>query len=250
MMTVDVERRQSRSLVPGWPWREVSVASRYGIVLLLLFWTFLFLIWGITADWARILVVALLGFTLIAALAAAQVSRRLRHLARFAALLSIAVATLTVLLGGRSGTLAASIPAFFLVVIAPFAIARSIVRHRIVDVQTVLGALCIYVLIGLAFAFLDTTIGAIQSGPFFVQQAHATSSEYVYFSFVTLTTTGYGDLTAANNLGRGFAVCEALFGQIYLVTIVALLVSNLGQRRRSGSELAGEFKQHPRDDRD
>ena len=53
----------------------------------------------------------------------------------------------------------------------------------------------------------------------------------VYFSFVTLTTVGYGDLTASNSVGRAFAVQEALFGQIYLVTVVALLVSNLGRQR-------------------
>jgi hypothetical protein len=81
------------------------------------------------------------------------------------------------------------------------------------------------------FAFLFTGIGNAASGPFFAQEVHATSADYQYFSFVTLTTTGYGDLTAAGNLGRSFAVLEALTGQIYLVTIVALLVSNLRGRR-------------------
>jgi hypothetical protein len=82
------------------------------------------------------------------------------------------------------------------------------------------------------FAFLYTGIGNAMSHPFFAQQQHATSADYQYFSFVTLTTTGYGDLTAAGNLGRSFAVLEALTGQIYLVTIVALLVSNLRGRPR------------------
>ena len=55
----------------------------------------------------------------------------------------------------------------------------------------------------------------------------ASRSDYLYFSYVTLTTTGFGDLTAESDLGRTFVVVEALFGQIYLVTIVALIVSNL-----------------------
>ena len=72
--------------------------------------------------------------------------------------------------------------------------------------------------------------GNAQSQPFFAQQTHASSADYQYFSFITLTTTGYGDLTAAGNLGRAFAVLEALTGQIYLVTVVALLISNLRRR--------------------
>ena len=71
-----------------------------------------------------------------------------------------------------------------------------------------------------------------EANALFAQQAHATSSDYVYFSFVTMTTVGYGDLTAAGTLARGCAVLEALLGQVYLVTIVAVLVSNLGVRGR------------------
>jgi voltage-gated potassium channel Kch len=54
----------------------------------------------------------------------------------------------------------------------------------------------------------------------------------VYFSFVTLTTVGYGDLTAAFDAGRIASIFEALFGQLYLVSVVALLVANLGRERR------------------
>ena len=71
--------------------------------------------------------------------------------------------------------------------------------------------------------------------PFFVQEATATTADYLYFSFVTLCTVGYGDLTAAGGLGRAMAVFDALIGQIYLVTVLALLVSQLGRLR------------HPRD---
>ena len=55
---------------------------------------------------------------------------------------------------------------------------------------------------------------------------------YEYFSYVTLTTVGYGDFTAHNDGGRAMAILEALFGQVFLVTIVALVVSNLGQERQ------------------
>ena len=69
-------------------------------------------------------------------------------------------------------------------------------RRRLIDVHTVLGALCIYVLIGMFWAFVFTAIGAFGSDPFFVQTSTPTSADYLYFAFVTLTTVGYGDLTA------------------------------------------------------
>ena len=69
------------------------------------------------------------------------------------------------------------------------------------------------------------------SDPFFAQEASPTSASYLYFAYVTLTTVGYGDLTASGNLGRALAVLDALLGQIYLVTVVALLVSQLGRTR-------------------
>ena len=58
-----------------------------------------------------------------------------------------------------------------------------------------------------------------------------TFNDEVYFSFVTLTTIGYGDIVAANDLSRGLAIFEALLGQLYLVTVVSLVVGNLGRDR-------------------
>ena len=63
--------------------------------------------------------------------------------------------------------------------------------------------------------------------PFFAGGVNGNQNDFLYYSLATLTTTGYGDFTAAGELGRTFSVLEALFGQIYLVTVVALLVSNL-----------------------
>ena len=62
--------------------------------------------------------------------------------------------------------------------------------------------------------------------------------DFLYFSFVTLTTVGYGDLTAAGDFGRAIAAFEAMAGQLYLVTVVALLVSNMARARRSNREAA------------
>jgi hypothetical protein len=81
------------------------------------------------------------------------------------------------------------------------------------------------------FALVFDGIGLIDSGPFFAQGIDGTIPDYLYFSFTTLTTTGYGDLTAATQLGRTVANVEQLVGQAYLVTIVAFVVSRWRPRR-------------------
>jgi hypothetical protein len=87
------------------------------------------------------------------------------------------------------------------------------------------------VLLGLSFGFAFVAVGEIGSRPFFASQERGTLSDYMYFSFVTLATLGYGDLTPQGGIGRALAVTEGLIGQIYLVTAVAALVSNIGRAR-------------------
>jgi hypothetical protein len=213
---------------------STSLASRaeyrFGLVLVLLLTTFLFLMTGTSGSWAHPVTVLLSGLTFIAALFAANVSARIVRVAAIFSLLGFVASTSTALIGG-SGAGASALVSAVLVGIAPVVIARSVLRRRVIDVQTVLAALCIYVLIGMLWGFIYTAIGELRSAPFFVQQPTATSADYLYFSFVTQLTVGYGDLTAAGNLSRACAVLEALLGQLYLVTIVAVLVSNLRPRQ-------------------
>jgi hypothetical protein len=90
-------------------------------------------------------------------------------------------------------------------------------------------------LVGLFFAFLFRFTASVGLGPFFASTDRASDADYLYFSFSTLATLGYGDLVARTNLGRMLAVTEALFGQMYLVTVVALLVSNFGRHWSAGN---------------
>jgi hypothetical protein len=123
------------------------------------------------------------------------------------------------------------------------AITHRIWRHVEISLLTVLGVVCIYVLLGLSFAFVFQALGNLGPQQFFASQEGGTRSNYMYFSFITMAGVGYGDLTPQGGLGRAQAVLEGLFGQIYLVTAVAALVGNLGRTRASpqeGSEAALE----------
>ena len=101
-----------------------------------------------------------------------------------------------------------------------------------VGVQTVFGALAIYLLVGLTFGFLIGAFATGFDGNYFAQGTDGVQSQRVYFSFTTLTTTGYGDLTARTAPARALAVLEMLIGQLYLVTVIATLVGNLRHARR------------------
>jgi hypothetical protein len=207
---------------------------RFGLVLVLLLVTFVVLMVGTSSKWLRPLTVALTGTTLLAGLFAADVPARLRRLA--GAVVGVAVlASVSVVGLGRSGDGTAAVLDAALVALAPVAIARSVLRRRVIDVRTVMAALCIYVLLGLMWGFVYTAAGSFGSTPFFAQPVSATSADYLYFSFITQTTVGYGDLSAATNPGRALAVLEALIGQLYLVTVVALVVSRVRPRDRLGS---------------
>jgi hypothetical protein len=210
--------------------------ARYGLVLALSLVTFAVMAGGPTGSWVPLVTTTLQSATLLAALSASEAGPRLVRFSILVITLAIAGA-LVVLLGGMSDREGYTpILSVLVVGVAPVAIAASIWRRRLVDIQTILGAISIYVFIGMFFAFVYQAVGVIGSEPFFAQQKTATIADYLYFSFVTLTTTGYGDLTAAGGLGRALAVSEALFGQVYLVTVIALLISQFARRRHPNTD--------------
>jgi hypothetical protein len=220
---------------------ERSPGYRFGYVLVLLLMTYIVMAAGPPDDWARITTVLLQWLTLMAALLAARVGR---HLFRFAAVVGF-VALVSAITSVIVSTSSDPTGVFFilnvlLVGAAPVVIASSLYRRGIVDVHTVAGAICVYVLIGMMFSFAYAAIDAVGAGDFFVQTSHATLPNFLYFSFITQTTVGYGDYTAAGNLGRALASLEALVGQLYLVTVIAVLVSRMAgaPRRAAGSAAA------------
>jgi hypothetical protein len=188
---------------PG-PWEQVLVTLLLGVTLLLSLWIARVEPWGFRA--AVFVSVALLIFSIVEAS-----TGKVDHGAtRLANALLVAGAPPAVIIG----------------------VLRSLRARQAVTVEAVLGVLCVYLLFGMFFAAVYGSIDHLGNGQFFVQKTQATVSECLYFSFTTLTTVGYGDLTASSNLGHTLSVCEALLGQIYLVTVVSVIVANLGRRRQ------------------
>jgi len=177
----------------------------------------------------RMTVVVLESATLLVILRASQAKPRT---VRFAGLTCVAFIVAVAISQTGSGKWATAAPALLgaaLALGAPVAIIHRLLQQPVINFTTVAGALCVYLLAGLFFALLYGAIGAFNDGGFFVQTNQPNGVDFVYFSFVTLTTTGYGDLTARTDGGRMCAILEALFGQLYLVSIVAVLVANMGR---------------------
>jgi hypothetical protein len=124
-----------------------------------------------------------------------------------------------------------------LYLIAPFSIVRHLILRAQIDTDTLLGAVAAYLLIGMFFAFAYKAAGEFGSVPFFGAAGHGTLTQDLFFSFVTMTTVGYGNLVPAANPGQTFAVLEAVTGQLFLVVAVGKIISSLQPRRgeRSGS---------------
>ncbi len=138
----------------------------------------------------------------------------------------VALAPLVLITDAASAVaLAYLLPASLLVgATLPVTISR-VLHHRRVTYETVLGALCAYVLIGLLFAFVYIAVDELRDAPFFVQPGPHDQGEFLYFSFVALTTLGFGDLSPSEGLPQALTVIEALIGSIFLVTLVARLVT-------------------------
>jgi hypothetical protein len=209
--------------------------QRFGMLLLALSATFVFEGVAEPGDIQRAVQTVLVGATLMLALYAAEVPKR--RLVVAAAVISVIVVSVVITSVAGNGKTVAGIAAIangLLVLLAPPAVAIGLLRNLratgTVTVTVVAGVLCLYLLLGLFFAFMYAAVQNLGGAPFFANGAAATSSRSLYFSFVTMTTVGYGDFTARTNLGHTMSVTEALLGQIYLVTVVAAIVGRMVPR--------------------
>jgi hypothetical protein len=210
--------------------QRTKVEGRFGLVLFLLVIEVFFSIAAPEGLWALLLSIVVLATTFSIAMLASGVQPKVVRAWLGVAVLGVGVSVI-IALTQETRVAGGYLPIISLVLTAATigAIARRVWQHVEISVLSVLGAVCVYVLVGLSFAFVFELVGAFASQPFFASQETGTRSDYVYFSFITMATVGYGDLAAQGGLGRALAVTEGLLGQIYLVTAVAALVSNIGR---------------------
>jgi Ion channel len=217
-----------RGRAPRHPARPVEPKYRYSWVFSLMLALVIFLIAAPSAKWSRGISTALAGLALIIAVRTA----RTRETTRRNSIVVVAVACVFVIVGIATGYTPGSFTFGFGVVASaavPLVIVRGVVqllRRRGVTLQAVAGALTVYLAAGLTFAWLISLIAEATKTPYFAQHTSGTLGERVYFSFTTLTTTGYGDFSPATATGHALAVLEMITGQLYLVTVVGLLVGS------------------------
>ena len=210
------------------------------MLLLALSATFVFQGVAEPGDLQRAIATLLVGATLLLALRAAEIPPRRQRVAVVivaAIVAGVIIASLSD--RGQAVEAIAAIANGLLIGLAPPAVVIGVYRNlrstQEVTVTVVAGVLCLYLLLGLFYAFVYVALQNLGGAPFFANGAAAVSSRSLYFSFVTMTTVGYGDYTARSNLGHTLSVSEALVGQIYLVTIVAAIVGRLVPRNRQSA---------------
>jgi hypothetical protein len=205
--------------------RSFWSTDSYGLVLLMIVTTYV-LATTLSQHWAATVLLTAQIATVWLALRTSQARRGVR-LAADGLFVLAAVAAVASLRprGGLPLEPSVFVASGVLYLVAPFSILRHIAFRRSVDQETMLGALAAYLLIGMAFAFVYRFLGAVQASIFFGDGGDGSLSQDLFFSFVTLTTTGYGNLVPAGNPGQSLAVLEALLGQLFLVTAVGKLVS-------------------------
>jgi Ion channel len=208
------------------PKLAIRLVDSYASLLVLLLANFFLLELVDDLRWGAAGSTLLSAAALVIAISDPETGHRLtlRHWILVAACVALAPIVLTVNASSLVGLTYLLPVAVLVTATLPVTITR-VLHHRRVTSETVLGALCAYVLIGLLFAFVFLAVNDLRDAPFFAQPGEHDQGEFLYFSFVALTTLGFGDLSPSVGLPQALTVLEALIGSVFLVTLVARLVT-------------------------
>jgi hypothetical protein len=212
----------------------VPAGHRYAAVLLLAVATVVFLVVAPDRAGSRAVALLLSGSMLLAVVVTSRSRIGLRRRAAGALAVGTALLALLVAVDAVPGWVGSLVAGLLLVVTLGQLVLGLVrlLRERGVTPQAVAGALAVYLLLGVVFGLAIGVAARLHDGPWFAQGTDGTTSDQLYFSFTALTTTGFGDLSAGTRGGRALTVLEMLTGQIYLVTVIALMVGNLRRRER------------------
>jgi hypothetical protein len=206
--------------------RAIQILDSYASLLVLLLANFFLLEVVDDKRWGVIGSTLLAAAALVVAISDPQTGHTINRRQAISIAICVLLAPIVLVTNSESVIgLTYLLPAALLVTATlPVTLSR-VLRHERVTHETVLGALSTYVLVGLLFAFAYLALDSVRDTPFFAQAGPHQESEYLYFSFVTLTTLGFGDLSPAVGLPQALTALEALLGQVFLVTLVARLVT-------------------------
>ena len=206
---------------------------RYGAVFSLVLALAVFVIAAPSATWSRSVALAIEGAALVVAVATARERKEIRY--RNALIVGVATIVLIGLVATGTAPRGFTDAANAIITAAiPVVIVQGVfrlLRERGVTAQAVAGALAMYIALGLVFASIVGFVTHVSSTPYFAQHTSGTVGDRVYFSFTVLTTTGFGDFSAETPVGHAIAVIEMLTGQLYLVTVIGVLIGNFVSRR-------------------
>jgi voltage-gated potassium channel Kch len=219
--------------------RAERISDAYGLVLFLILVTFVVTMTLPQEGKAgRVAAIAASALTSIVALTSSDVRAARVRLAASVSAVAIVLAVLGVAIPSDPLLGAAFLAETVLLAVAAVTILRRVIGAIDVDFRTILGAISVFTMLGLLFSSAYLALARFQSGEVFTGVSNPRSSDFLFFSYTTLTTTGYGNLVPAGVVGQSIAVFEMLIGQIFLVTLVAGLVSLW----RPGSKLPADEK--------
>jgi len=236
---VDMNRTATRARRrERWVQRAEKVRDAFGLVFLLVLTTYVLTSLLSNHGWSAVILTVATSTTSVIALTSSHARPVLVRSAIWLSGLTIGLAAVAAASDDRTWLNFASVVQIGLLAIAMGAVLRRVVTTAEVGSRTILGAISVYTVLGILFTYLYGTIERIQGGAFFEGVAQPSGSDFLFFSYTTLTTTGYGNLVPGGQPGRMLSGLEMMIGQIFLVTLVAGLVSlwRPGERLRQRQE--------------
>jgi voltage-gated potassium channel Kch len=238
-----------------WLRRAEQFNEAFGLVFALVLITYV--VTSLLGDtgWWSVVVMLCIATTSVVALTSSDVKPHWIHLGVYLSLVGLVLAVIGAASGDETWLAIGGLVQVALLTAAMVAVLIRVVTTAEVNARTILGAISVYTVLGLLFAFLFEAVGRLESEPFFENHPVLHHSDYLFFSYTTLTTTGYGDLVPGGQPGRMLAGFEMLIGQIFLVTLVAGLVAlwrpgtglKRKRKQRAAAGGAGAAKAAPSD---
>lgn len=232
------ERRRQR-----WIERAERARDAYGLVLVLVLITYVLTSLLGTRGWSGVILCVSTSATSLVALVSSHVKHERVRMAAVLAAVSVVLAAIEALTGIKFWLNLASLLQILLLAAAMGAVLVRVITTAEVSSRTILGAISFYAVLGIFFTFIFAAVDRVQGGPFFEGELHPKGGDFLFFSYTTLTTTGYGNLVPGGQPGRMLAGLEMMAGQIFLVTLVAGLVAlwkpGEGLRRRREERARG-----------